>query len=159
MGSCVTTPVRARRRSRPRRVRLLGTAVDPIALAPVDEITITTLVDNSYDALMGDTGPARRTGMGRVPAVAAAQFEDGRTSPGLIAEHGFSALVTTRRGDRTHTLLFDTGISPDGMATNFERIGLDAAAIEAVVLSHGHPDHDGGFPGLTPAAAAAAGCR
>ena len=41
-----------------------GTAVDPIALAPVDEITITTLVDNSYDALMGDTGPARRTAMG-----------------------------------------------------------------------------------------------
>ena len=125
-----------------------GTAVDPIALAPVDEITITTLVDNSYDALMGDTGPARRIGLGRVPAVAAAQFEDGRTSPGLIAEHGFSALVTTRRGDRTHTLLFDTGVSPDGMATNFERIGLDASAIEAVVLSHGHPDHDGGFPGL-----------
>jgi 7,8-dihydropterin-6-yl-methyl-4-(beta-D-ribofuranosyl)aminobenzene 5'-phosphate synthase len=125
-----------------------GTAVDPIALAPVDQITITTLVDNSYDALMGDTGPARRVGMGRAPAVAAAQFEDGQTSPGLVAEHGFSALVTTRRGDRAHTLLFDTGVSPDGMATNFERIGLDASAIEAVVLSHGHADHDGGFPGL-----------
>jgi 7,8-dihydropterin-6-yl-methyl-4-(beta-D-ribofuranosyl)aminobenzene 5'-phosphate synthase len=125
-----------------------GTAVDPITLEPVDEITITTLVDNSYDALMGDVGPARRTGMGRVPPVAAEQFEEGRTSPGLIAEHGFSALVTTRRGNRTHTVLFDTGISPDGMATNFERIGLDASTIEAVVLSHGHPDHDGGFPGL-----------
>ena len=45
-------------------------------------------------------------------------------------------------------MLFDTGISPDGMATNFERMELDASAIEAVVLSHGHPDHDGGFPGL-----------
>jgi 7,8-dihydropterin-6-yl-methyl-4-(beta-D-ribofuranosyl)aminobenzene 5'-phosphate synthase len=45
-------------------------------------------------------------------------------------------------------VLFDTGISPDGMATNFERLGLDAAAIEVVVLSHGHLDHDGGFPGL-----------
>ncbi len=33
-----------------------GTAVDPIALEPVDEITITTLVDNSYGALMGDVG-------------------------------------------------------------------------------------------------------
>lgn len=125
-----------------------GPAVDPIALAPVDEIVITTLVDNSYDALMGDTGPARRIGMGRVPAVAAPQFEGGQNSPGLIAEHGFSALVTTRRGNRTHTVLFDTGISPDGMATNAERIGLDASSIEAVVLSHGHPDHDGGFPGL-----------
>jgi 7,8-dihydropterin-6-yl-methyl-4-(beta-D-ribofuranosyl)aminobenzene 5'-phosphate synthase len=125
-----------------------GTAVDPISLVPVDELTITTLVDNSYDALMGDVGPARRVGMGQVPAVAAPQFEGGRASPGLIAEHGFSALVTARRGNRMHTVLFDTGISPDGMATNFERIGLDASAIEAVVLSHGHADHDGGFPGL-----------
>ena len=83
-----------------------------------------------------------------MPPVAAPQFEGGRASPGLIAEHGFSALVTTRRGNRTHTVLFDTGISPDGMATNFERMELDASAIEAVVLSHGHPDHDGGFPGL-----------
>jgi 7,8-dihydropterin-6-yl-methyl-4-(beta-D-ribofuranosyl)aminobenzene 5'-phosphate synthase len=132
--------------STPRRVE--GAAVDPIALEPVDEITITTLVDNSYDALMGDVGPARRRGMGTVPPVAAPQFEGGRASPGLIAEHGFSALVTTRRGNRTHTVLFDTGISPDGMATNFSRMDLDASTIEAVVLSHGHPDHDGGFPGL-----------
>jgi len=26
----------------------------------VDEVVVTTLVDNSYDALMGSTGPARR---------------------------------------------------------------------------------------------------
>ena len=29
-----------------------GAAVDPIALEPVDEIVITTLVDNVYDALL-----------------------------------------------------------------------------------------------------------
>jgi len=80
--------------------------------------------------------------------VSSPQFEEGQTYPGLIAEHGFSALVTTRRGPTTHTVLFDTGVSPDGMATNFERLGLDAAAIEVVVLSHGHSDHGGGFPGL-----------
>ena len=70
------------------------------------------------------------------------------TVPGLVAEHGFAALVTIRRGDRTHTLLFDTGVSPTGMADNMERLGLDAGDIEAVVLSHGHFDHAGGFPGL-----------
>ena len=32
-----------------------GSAVDPIALKPVDEVVVTTLVDNVYDALlMGD---------------------------------------------------------------------------------------------------------
>ena len=132
--------------------------MDPIALEPVDEVVITTLVDNSYDALMGDTGPARRAPFPGVASVRAPQFEEGRTFPGLIAEHGFSALVTTRRGVTAHTVLFDTGVSPDGMAINFERLDLDAAAIEVVVLSHGHADHDGGFPGLARLRAAA-GCR
>jgi 7,8-dihydropterin-6-yl-methyl-4-(beta-D-ribofuranosyl)aminobenzene 5'-phosphate synthase len=123
-------------------------AVDPVALEPVDEVVVTTLVDNSYDALMVDSGPARRRPFSRLPQVPAPQFEEGRTFPGLVAEHGFSALVTVRRGGASHTVLFDTGVSPDGMATNIERLGLDVAAIEVVVLSHGHVDHDGGFPGL-----------
>jgi 7,8-dihydropterin-6-yl-methyl-4-(beta-D-ribofuranosyl)aminobenzene 5'-phosphate synthase len=125
-----------------------GSAADPIALEPVDEVVVTTLMDNSYDALMGDTGPARRTPFSRLPQVPAEQFEEGCTFPGLVAEHGFSALVTTRRGNTSHTMLFDTGVSPDGMAVNFERLGLDVSVIEVVVLSHGHVDHDGGFPGL-----------
>ena len=36
-----------------------GSAVDPIALEPVDEVVITTLVDNVYDALL--TGDERTT--------------------------------------------------------------------------------------------------
>ena len=125
-----------------------GAAVDPIVLEPVDEVLITTLVDNSYDALMADSGAAQRMPFARIPEVAAPQFVGGQTVPGLVAEHGFSALVTTRRGAITHTVLFDTGVSPDGMATNLERLGLDVGAIEVVVLSHGHFDHAGGFPGL-----------
>jgi 7,8-dihydropterin-6-yl-methyl-4-(beta-D-ribofuranosyl)aminobenzene 5'-phosphate synthase len=122
--------------------------VDPIALEPVDEVVITTLVDNSYDALMADFGPARRARNATIPKVDAPQFVDGQTHTGLVAEHGFSALVTTRRGDTSHTVLFDTGVSPTGMATNFSRLGLDAGDIEVVVLSHGHFDHAGGLSGL-----------
>ncbi len=131
----------------PRPIR--GAAVDPIALEPVDEVVITTLVDNSFDGLLAEAGPAKRAKLPRTPPVAAPQFDGGTTVPGLIAEHGFAALVTTRRGDRTHTLLFDTGVSPDGLAQNLERLDLDASAIEALVLSHGHFDHAGGFPGLS----------
>ncbi len=125
-----------------------GAAVDPIHLEPVDEIRIVTLVDNSYDGLMTDMGPATRAAMGRTPRVPAEQFEGGVTVPGLVAEHGFSALVTVRRGARTHTLLFDTGVSPDGMAANMERLDVQVGDIAAVVLSHGHFDHAGGFLGL-----------
>ncbi|HET9602350.1 MAG TPA: MBL fold metallo-hydrolase [Acidimicrobiales bacterium] len=53
-----------------------------------------------------------------------------------------------RRGDDSHTLLFDTGVSPNGLADNMERLGMDAGDIEAVILSHGHFDHAGGFAGL-----------
>jgi 7,8-dihydropterin-6-yl-methyl-4-(beta-D-ribofuranosyl)aminobenzene 5'-phosphate synthase len=90
----------------------------------------------------------RRAAMVRTGRIAAPQFAEGETVPGLVAEHGFAALVTTVRGDRTHTLLFDTGVTPNGLADNMERLGMDSSSIEAVVLSHGHFDHAGGFPGL-----------
>jgi metal-dependent hydrolase (beta-lactamase superfamily II) len=65
-----------------------------------------------------------------------------------MAEHGFSALVTVRRGDTTTSVLFDTGLSPDAMVTNADRLGLDLSGVHAVVLSHGHFDHVGGLAGL-----------
>jgi 7,8-dihydropterin-6-yl-methyl-4-(beta-D-ribofuranosyl)aminobenzene 5'-phosphate synthase len=65
-----------------------------------------------------------------------------------MAEHGFSALVRVRRGATTTTLLFDTGLSPDAMVTNADRLGVDLDGIHAVVLSHGHFDHAGGLAGL-----------
>jgi len=125
-----------------------GEAVDPIDLEPVDEVVVTMLVDNSYDGLLTDAGPATRSGLAKVPGTPSAVMIDGDTRAGLVAEHGFSALVTVRRGDRSHTVLFDTGVSPDGMADNMERLGVDSADIEVVVLSHGHFDHAGGLEGL-----------
>ena len=130
--------------SQPRLVT--GDAVDPIALEPVDEVLVTTLVDNSFDALLpGDDRVSRTSFIGQV---AAEQFEGGRTSVGLRAEHGFSALVTVRRAGTTTSLLFDTGISPDGMTCNAHRLGVDLNQIQGVVLSHGHFDHAGGLSGL-----------
>jgi 7,8-dihydropterin-6-yl-methyl-4-(beta-D-ribofuranosyl)aminobenzene 5'-phosphate synthase len=123
-----------------------GPAVDPVHLEPVDEVVVTTLVDNVYDALLAGGDGVRRADARTT--VAAAQFDGGRTTPGLRAEHGFSALVTVRRGATSTALLFDTGVSPDGMTTNAERLGVDPAAVQGVVLSHGHFDHAGGLAGL-----------
>ncbi len=125
-----------------------GAAVDPIALEPVDALRITVLVDNSFDALLANTGVATRARLGNGELVDAAQYVDRTTRAGLVAEHGFSALVTVTTGGHDHTLLFDTGVSLDGMATNGRRLGVDPSDIGAVVLSHGHVDHTGGFPGL-----------
>jgi hypothetical protein len=63
-----------------------------------------------------------------------------------------------RRGNRSHTLLLDTAISPEGMATNMVRLGVDVADIEAVVLSHATSTMPVALPAC-PARAAAPGCR
>jgi 7,8-dihydropterin-6-yl-methyl-4-(beta-D-ribofuranosyl)aminobenzene 5'-phosphate synthase len=124
-----------------------GLAVDPITLPEVDEITITTLADNVFDALLASAPGVTRPPM-NVGTIAARQFTSGTTTAGLRAEHGFSALVTVRRGSSDTTLLFDTGASPDGMAANAERLGIGFGHVQGVVLSHGHFDHAGGFDGL-----------
>lgn len=124
-----------------------GPAVDPIALEPVDEVVVTTLVDNTYDALLETEETITRApfaaGMAQAP-----QFESGSTKVGLMAEHGFSALVTVRTGETTTSVLFDTGLSPDAMVTNADRLGLDLSEVHSLVLSHGHFDHSGGLAGL-----------
>lgn len=124
-----------------------GEAVDPIALEPVDEVTVNTLVDNLFDGLLPDAERVRRPSFG-TGVTAAAHFEGGSTNAGMMAEHGFSALVTVRRGETTTRLLFDTGLSPEAMVTNAERLGIDLRDVQAVVLSHGHFDHAGGLAGL-----------
>jgi 7,8-dihydropterin-6-yl-methyl-4-(beta-D-ribofuranosyl)aminobenzene 5'-phosphate synthase len=120
-----------------------------IPLEPVDSLTVTTLVDNVFDAFMPDQGPAQRLS----PANAArrlpsATMVDGTVPDQLIAEHGLSLLLTVTRGGNSHRLLFDTGVSPDGMVANMDRLDIDARDIEAIVCSHGHFDHTAGLDGL-----------
>ena len=126
---------------------VVGGVADPIALEPVDDLVVTTLVDNVYDALLASEDTITRAQFAAGTAQAP-QFESGRTNVGLLAEHGFSALVSVRRGDTTTSVLFDTGLSPDAMVINADRLGLDLAGLHAVVLSHGHFDHAGGLAGL-----------
>ena len=124
-----------------------GPGVDPIALEPVDEVAVTTIVDNVYDGLLVDGEVVSRAALqGWRPS--ARIFDLGATYAGLRAEHGYAALITVRRGEHTWTVLFDTGLTPDGMVDNADRLGIDLGAIQAVVLSHGHFDHAGGLLGL-----------
>jgi 7,8-dihydropterin-6-yl-methyl-4-(beta-D-ribofuranosyl)aminobenzene 5'-phosphate synthase len=69
----------------------------------------------------------------------------------LIAEPGFSALVRIERDGRHRTLLFDTGVSANGIVENMRRLGVSSSDIEVIVLSHGHWDHVTGMEGLVGA--------
>jgi 7,8-dihydropterin-6-yl-methyl-4-(beta-D-ribofuranosyl)aminobenzene 5'-phosphate synthase len=57
--------------------------------------------------------------------------------------------VTVTRAGRRHLVLFDTGISPDGLVENMRRLELSPHDVDVVVLSHGHFDHVGGMEGLS----------
>lgn len=120
-------------------------------LQPVDAVAITILMDNVSDALMTDMGPAKRVGLaspGDAPRIPAATLEGGSTVDAPLAEHGFSALVTVQKDGRDHRILFDTGLTPDGMVNNMRRLSVSPKDIETVVLSHGHFDHTTGMDGF-----------
>jgi 7,8-dihydropterin-6-yl-methyl-4-(beta-D-ribofuranosyl)aminobenzene 5'-phosphate synthase len=123
-----------------------------IGLEPVDQVSVLTVCDNTIDLLLPDQGPAKRvkfTTAGEGPPVLPApSLTGGLAVDGPLAEHGFSALVTMRKGASVHQVLFDTGVSPTGCVENLRRLGADPSAIEAIVCSHGHFDHTTGLSGL-----------
>jgi 7,8-dihydropterin-6-yl-methyl-4-(beta-D-ribofuranosyl)aminobenzene 5'-phosphate synthase len=109
-----------------------------IALPEIDEASITLVVDNSVDLLLASTDVAKRYRLGENP------FE----GPLPVAEHGFSALIRTRRGQSSATVLFDTGVTKKSILHNLDTLEINAKNIQAIILSHGHADHAMGLPGL-----------
>jgi 7,8-dihydropterin-6-yl-methyl-4-(beta-D-ribofuranosyl)aminobenzene 5'-phosphate synthase len=74
----------------------------------------------------------------------------GGKSPGktLISEFGLSMHVESRRGTETRNVLMDFGFTSDALVNNVNLVGIDPAALDALVLSHGHYDHFGGLAGF-----------
>ena len=117
-------------------------------LEPVNSVIVTTLMDNVTDVFMPDQGPARRPPVVSAHRCAAATMEGGEAPEQLLAEHGFSVLVTVTRHGRQHRILFDAGASPNGVVENMRRLDVDPSGIEVIVCSHGHFDHLTGLDGL-----------
>jgi len=62
------------------------------------------------------------------------------TAPrGLECEHGLSICANVDGRD----ILIDTGAS-DMFARNAQKLGIDLAGVQALILTHGHDDHAGG---------------
>jgi len=108
-------------------------------LPAVDGVEITTIMDNSLDLIMTSTPIAHRF---------APQHHGGFTVDQLRAEHGVSLLITVIDAGKRSTILFDTGVTPDGALHNLGILGIDLGSIAAIVLSHGHTDHTHGLDGF-----------
>ena len=118
-----------------------------VPLKPVDELSITVLTENQSDLLLPSSGAVDRPSLPSLPTIPVSTFD--RPGPDvLVAEHGFSALVNVSKGGRERQILFDTGVSPNGMTENMGRLDVDPKDVSAVVMSHGHLDHAGGLDGF-----------
>ncbi|HAJ27930.1 MAG TPA: MBL fold metallo-hydrolase [Syntrophus sp. (in: bacteria)] len=109
-------------------------------LKSVDKIEILSLQDNYIEMTATDNSAV---------VTRAIPLKEGYFRQSVLAEHGFSAVVKTGSNGTTKTFLFDFGFSEGGAAYNAGILGADLSSVEAVVLSHGHNDHTGGFEKLT----------
>src|SRR5438128_9730363 len=111
---------------------------DPITLLPVEAADVTILVDNFVDILLPGTEMVQR------PPFA----WDWSEREQLIAEHGYSLLVTVQREGRSESVLYDAGLGRNTVLHNMDVLDTHVNDLRAVILSHGHADHHGGLEGI-----------
>lgn len=96
-------------------------------------VTVEILVDNFFDVFEPSRpGLVERVVPGRLPRP-------------LLGAHGLAYWITLTQNGRQTRILMDTANSPLPLFNNLEALGHNLAEIDAVFLSHGHPDHFGGL--------------
>jgi 7,8-dihydropterin-6-yl-methyl-4-(beta-D-ribofuranosyl)aminobenzene 5'-phosphate synthase len=116
-------------------------ATKNIELQEASKLEIISLMDNTIDFLSNNRKKEVQTFHQWVNKYTDIPF----------AEHGFSMLLRVSNREKTFTILWDTGISPNGVLVNAKRMDIDLREVSYVVLSHGHYDHFGGLQAIVEA--------
>lgn len=107
----------------------------------VDKLQIQVLVDNVTDSLSSVPGNVTH----EMAYLRSNGMEELSGECLCCGAHGLSLLLTASQGNNKHSLLFDAGPEGEVFKRNVGKLHANLGAIEAVVLSHGHWDHAGGF--------------
>lgn len=113
-------------------------------IAEVDGLEIVSLVDNSADFLSTINRKEAQSFM-QWTKRRRGKEQTGTNSELPVAEHGLSMLIRVLCCRKKVSILFDTGISSNGVVENSKRMGLDLNEVEYIIISHGHYDHFGGL--------------
>jgi 7,8-dihydropterin-6-yl-methyl-4-(beta-D-ribofuranosyl)aminobenzene 5'-phosphate synthase len=103
----------------------------------IDNLTITIITDNYYDALRSDGAIGRRY--------------RATVDKSIHAEHGLSYFVETVSEGQKSSFMFDYGVDTRGVLRNMEVLGISLEKVDAMGLSHGHWDHWGALVGILKA--------
>jgi 7,8-dihydropterin-6-yl-methyl-4-(beta-D-ribofuranosyl)aminobenzene 5'-phosphate synthase len=115
-----------------------------LAVPTVDRLVLTSAVDNIYDSVLPNVRfgslDVRRRGVRDLL---------GPTPP--AAEHGLALHLDSYQGDQRRQVLLDFSLTSRNLLNNYALLGIEPAEADALVLSHGHFDHWGGFLDLAEA--------
>jgi 7,8-dihydropterin-6-yl-methyl-4-(beta-D-ribofuranosyl)aminobenzene 5'-phosphate synthase len=118
-------------------------ATDRIDAPVVERLVIQEVTDGAHDIFLRGvelSGLAvKRTGYNQV---------QGRT---LHSEWGLALHLESQKTGETRRYLLDFGYTPEAYANNLEYLKIDPAAVDALIMSHGHYDHCGGLTGFLEA--------
>lgn len=129
-------------------------------MVELDELALVVVTDNETDTLSSiDNNEQAAETAGLLDRLEPSFVIDGHEHTSVFdhlccACHGFSVLVTGRRGSEERTVLFDVGPYGDVWLANADRLGIDLKLIEMIFLSHWHWDHSGGLTAVITAIAA-----
>ncbi|MDR7666829.1 MBL fold metallo-hydrolase [Methanosarcina sp. Z-7115] len=102
--------------------------MNELNIREADRLEVTILMDNYTDMLVTEN-----TCICKRPQLPLPQI--------LLAEHGLACLIKVCAENEEHIVLMDAAVTPTCFFNNAKLLKADLGRIEAVVLSHGHPDH------------------
>ena len=119
-----------------------GQPAPRIPVPELDSLTIRVVTDGQHNIFISGA---------QVPGIRVARtrgFSGAQQNRSLRSEWGLSLHLTSNIGDVSKRFLLDFGWTPEVLNNNLELLRIDVAALDALIVSHGHLDHFGGLEGF-----------